>query len=185
MEMEPNFKLKSPEGFKEWAGWSIKIIGSPIAGACIAYIIVQDAEWTLAIRVLVGIFLAFPWSWLISKWLLAPIWNSLYKPVPDLPKGNGVIESNIYKKSSGEMYLKGLGFDILKYTKEHNSCKLSLVRMNKDELKLLSRDDSIVKINYKFIRYRDGYVNLSIYPHGPRWGYKWPAYEYEILPIEK
>ncbi len=181
MEKMPKPNTKPPSGFKEWTGWLIRHIGCPIVGAIIAYSIMGDVDWPLTIRIVVGVFVVFPLLCEVSYWVLAPIWNSLYVPTPDLPEDEGVIESNIYKNSNGEMYLRGQGYDIISYEEEHNNTKLALAHMNSDEKALLDKVDVVVKLHYKFIKYRDGFVKIGYFRRDPRLTYKWPVYEYKIV----
>ncbi|MBN2589711.1 MAG: hypothetical protein JXA96_07605 [Sedimentisphaerales bacterium] len=178
--MRNKLKIKRPKGFQQWVGWSIKTIGSPVSGAIISYLVMLEVEWKLSTRILFGVLIAFPWFWMASKYLLIPIWNSLYIPTPDLPDDEGIIESCIYKNSDGHMYLRGHGFDIVRYTQESKDAKLSLERMSREEDASLEKVDTVVKLHYKFINYRDGSVRLNYY-RTPNWRYKWPVYEYEIL----
>lgn len=174
-------RMKSPNGFKEWIGWLTKTIGSPIVGAIITYVIMLQVEWQTTTRILFGLFIAFPWFWMISRWfLLMPIWSSLYIPTPDAPTDEGIIESNVYKNSDGSLYLRGHCFDVIRYTETHNNETLCLERMNSWEEASLEKTDTIVKLHYKFIKYRNGSVKASYYRSTPRMEYKWPVYEYEI-----
>ena len=141
----------------------------------------QQVKWLLILRILVGMFILFPWFWIVSRWLLVPIWNSLYTPSPDVPTDEGIIESNIYKNSNGNLYLLGHCFDIIRYTGIPNNEKLCLERMSSDEEASLEKTDTTVKLHYKFIKYRNGIVRASYYRNPPRMKYNWPVYEYTAL----
>jgi len=170
-------QLKKPEGLREYLGFLIKSVVCPVLGGFTAWFVIGPTDWHLGLKVLVGLILWWFWFKRIFAWLLAPVWNSLYIPRPDLPMDRGVIDSTLFAapEVSG-LLVRGIGGELLLYSPDGTGSAVGPAsRLPADvEKKMVARGQ--IRLQYSFEGYSLKTAHFSHYRNSGRIQYRWPRY---------
>ncbi len=177
-------RQKPPSGGKEQIGYFIYRVIAPLGSAFLVWKGISESEFDPLVAIPVGAIAWYFWFRPISVYLLAPIWNSLYKPCPNSPTNNGTAICSVYKsKKTNDVFFRGLGGeylpfetrcpialdDMVSYCREH--------RFNRKNLYKIGR----VEVEYVFKSYRHNVHHMNPYFRTGPIDYKIPIYCYMVI----
>jgi len=174
-------RLRRPEGLREHTGFLVKSIVCPVLGACATWWLIRPSPWHVGLKIIIGLILWWFWFKRLFVWLLAPVWNRLYIPRPDLPTDTGVIDSSLFAVPGiSGLLVRGIGGEFLLYSPDETGSAIRLAScLPADvEKKMVTRGQ--IRLNYSFEGYSLKTMHLSYYRNSGRIEYRWPRYSYTV-----